>query len=134
MSRFATLGRWLVVAISSLVVVSALSFQTAGAINLFGDACDQPGADQSSVCSADDQDNISGSDGDGIVLQAASLIAVVAGVTAVIMIAIGGFMMITAGGDSQKVGTARKTIIYAVVGLVVIILARSIIGFVVTHI
>jgi len=49
-----------------------------------------------------------------------------AGVTA-IMVAIAGFKFLTSGGEPQKVGQARNTIIYAVVGLVITLLAFIII-------
>jgi hypothetical protein len=132
MRLLASVGRWLTVAVGSLVIVSALSFQTVGAVNFFGDVCEEGGADSSTVCEANGEDNLSGND--GIILRAANLIAVLAGIAAIIMIIIGGFMMMTAGGDSSRLSTAKKTITYALVGIVVISLARLIVGFVVTRV
>ncbi len=54
----------------------------------------------------------------------------IAGVIAVVAIVIAGFMMIIADGDSQKVATARRMIIYAVVGLAVILFAFLITGII----
>ncbi|HEY5806228.1 MAG TPA: hypothetical protein VIS56_02465 [Candidatus Saccharimonadales bacterium] len=123
--------RWGALAIGSVMVVFGLGIQTASAVNFFDDVCDGVGS-SSAACSGTGKDTISGAD--GIILQVANLIAIIAGIAAVFMIIIAGFMFITAAGDSSKVTTARNTIIYTVVGLIVIVLARAIIGFVVTRV
>ena len=46
------------------------------------------------------------------------------------MIIISGFKYVTAGGDSAKVGSAKNTLIYALVGLVIAALAQFIVHFV----
>lgn len=42
---------------------------------------------------------------------------------AVVLIIIGGFMWMTAGGNEEKVGKAKKILISAVIGLVIILAA-----------
>jgi cytochrome bd-type quinol oxidase subunit 2 len=59
-----------------------------------------------------------------------NLFSIVVGVVAVIMIIIGGFRYVTAGGDSSNVSSAKNTIIYAVVGLIVVLLSQAIVRFV----
>jgi hypothetical protein len=59
-----------------------------------------------------------------------SLLSFVIGVVAVIMIIIGGFKYITSAGDAGKVTSAKNTILYAVIGLVVVALAQVIVRFV----
>lgn len=59
-----------------------------------------------------------------------STFSIVVGVAAVIMIIYGGFRYITSGGDSSRVGNAKNTLIYAIVGLVVVALAQLIVHFV----
>jgi hypothetical protein len=54
----------------------------------------------------------------------------VVGAVAVIMIIYGGFRYVTAGGDSGNVSTAKNTILYALVGLVIVALAQVIVKFV----
>lgn len=55
------------------------------------------------------------------------------GITSVIMIVFAGFKYVTSqGGDG--VGAARNTIIYAVIGLVVVALAQTIVQFVLSKI
>lgn len=53
------------------------------------------------------------------------------GLTAVVVIIYAGFQYITAAGDSSKTKNAQSTITYAVIGLVVAILAYAIVNFVV---
>ncbi len=54
------------------------------------------------------------------------------GIVAVIMIVIGGIRYVVSNGDSAAVAGAKNTILYAVIGLVVAILAYAIVNFVVT--
>ena len=56
--------------------------------------------------------------------------SVVVGIVAVIMIIVGGFRYITSGGDSGKVGNAKNSLIYAIVGLIIVALAQLIVHFV----
>jgi len=54
------------------------------------------------------------------------------GIIAVIIILAGGFKWMTAGGNEDKVGEARKMIIQGVIGLVVIFAAWAIASFVIS--
>ncbi len=58
----------------------------------------------------------------------------VAGVAAVIAIVVGGIMYITSAGDEKRVQSAKNTVLYAVVGMVVALLSWAIASFVVTNI
>lgn len=53
------------------------------------------------------------------------------GAVAVVMIIYGGFKYITSSGDSSAVTSAKNTILYAVVGLVVALSAYAIANFVI---
>jgi len=55
------------------------------------------------------------------------------GVVAVVVILIGGFMWMTAGGNEEKVGKAKKTLIQGLIGLVIILLAYAIAAFVIAQ-
>ena len=61
-----------------------------------------------------------------------NIISVIVGVIAVIMIIIGGFRYITSGGSSEKVTAAKNTLLYAIIGLVIVALAQVIVRFVLT--
>ena len=56
------------------------------------------------------------------------------GILAVIMLIWGGIRYVLSGGDSGAVSSAKKTILSAVVGLIVAILAYAIVNFVITTI
>lgn len=43
-----------------------------------------------------------------------------------IMVLVGGFQMMTAGGDPEKFSKGKKTILYAAIGFVVVLLADSV--------
>ncbi len=70
---------------------------------------------------------------DGIITTVINIISIVVGIVAVIMIIIGGFKYITSNGDSGAVSGAKNTILYAIVGLVVVALAQIIVRFVVNR-
>lgn len=59
-----------------------------------------------------------------------NIFSLIVGVVSVIMIIIGGLKYITSGGDSANVTGAKNSILYAVVGLVVVALAQLIVRFV----
>jgi uncharacterized membrane protein len=73
------------------------------------------------------------SDVDRLVDNVINILSLVVGVVAVIMIIIGGMRYITSNGDSGQVGNAKNTILYAVIGLVVVALAQIIVRFVVNR-
>jgi hypothetical protein len=56
------------------------------------------------------------------------------GIIAVIMIIFAGFKYVTSGGDSGKISSAKNTLTYAVVGIVVAGVSQLIVRFVVTKI
>jgi len=120
----------LAIALSVLVTCAVMAPQTASAVNFLGDACQGAGAN-SAACQARGE-SISGSN--GIILRAAAMLSLVAGVVAVIMIIIAAIMFITAAGDSNKISNAKKVITYTVVGLVIIFLARVIVAFLVGNV
>jgi hypothetical protein len=69
----------------------------------------------------------------GVLLRAAKLLAFVTGVASVIMILVAAIRYVTANGDSNAISSAKNTIIYAFVGLIVAALSQGIIVFVVNR-
>jgi hypothetical protein len=59
-----------------------------------------------------------------------NILSSLVGVLAVIMIIIAGFRYVTSGGNNEAVGKAKNTILYAVIGLVVVASAQLIVRFV----
>jgi hypothetical protein len=53
------------------------------------------------------------------------------GAISVIMLIIGGLRYVVSGGDSSAVQNAKNTILYAVVGIIVAILAYAVVSFII---
>ncbi|MEI6481546.1 MAG: pilin [Candidatus Saccharibacteria bacterium] len=119
--------------LSVIVAITILAPVTLKAEDVFKNVCqaqqNDPSIFDSSVCSTPlDSNPVNGPD--NLVTKIANIIAVAGGVIAVIFIMIAGLTMITSSGDSKKVTEARNTAIYASVGIVVIVLARTILAFI----
>ena len=59
-----------------------------------------------------------------------NIFSIIVGIVAVIMIIVGGLKYITSGGDSNNVTSAKNTILYAIIGLIIVALAQVIVRFV----
>lgn len=59
-----------------------------------------------------------------------NLLSVVVGIVAVVMIIVGGLRYITSGGSDTSVTSAKNTILYAVIGLIIVALAQVLVRFV----
>jgi hypothetical protein len=69
----------------------------------------------------------------GTIKTVINVLSVVVGIVAVVMIIVGGFRYITSGGKQESVSAAKNTILYAVIGLVIVALAQVIVRFVLTR-
>jgi len=72
----------------------------------------------------------------GVLTMVVDLLSFLVGfsaLVAVIMIIYAGFLFITAGGDPDKISTGSKTLTAAIVGLVIVFLAKTIITFIITE-
>lgn len=106
----------------------------AAAFNPFGtNVCDQtnPAGEQSPVCEPDGSNPITGPS--GVINRIADIFALITGVAAVIVIIVGGFEYVRSGGESAKVNKAKNTILFAIIGLVVVVVARSLVIFTVSR-
>ena len=56
-----------------------------------------------------------------------------AAVICVVMLIVGGYSYMTAGGDEQKVGKATKTLTNAMIGLAICFIAVILVNFVLKH-
>lgn len=109
----------------------AMTSPASAAFSLFGDACENnPSA---TVC--DDARN-SGNPlwGSGSIAEiVVNILSLIIGVAAVIVIIIAGIQYMLSTGDPTKVNNAKNAILYALVGLVVAVLARFLVNFVVSR-
>ncbi len=70
---------------------------------------------------------------DSIVKKSINLLMYIVGLISVVMMIVGGLKYVTSGGDAAKVGAAKNTIMYSIIGLVVAILSFAIVNFVVAQ-
>ena len=87
------------------------------------------GGAQSITCSATGTDNTTSVVG-SLATEIVNIFTVVVGAASIFMIIYGGFRYITSGGSSERVGSAKNTIIYAIVGLVIVGIAQTLVHFV----
>lgn len=121
-----------------LCVFAAPAPQASAAYDVLNGAdCSKSGAKAgdptaSAVCvSKGGGDPISGQD--GALLKITNIVAFAAGAAAIIIIIAGGVRYILSDGDSNKISQAKSTITGALVGLIVVVLARVIINYVVNR-
>jgi len=65
---------------------------------------------------------------------AINILSLIIGIASVIVIVVAGFRFIVSGGDSTQVQGARNSILYAVIGLVIAVMAQVIVAFVLTEV
>jgi ABC-type Fe3+ transport system permease subunit len=71
-----------------------------------------------------------GSGVNNAVTAATNILSFIVGVAAIIMILVSAFRYITSGNDSNRVGAAKNTLIYAIIGLVIAGICQALVHFV----
>lgn len=79
-------------------------------------------------------DSASGTTLSDILKVALNILSIVVGIIAVVMIIVGGIKYALSQGESNNTNSARNTIIYAIVGMVIVALAQIIVRFVFNNI
>ncbi len=59
-----------------------------------------------------------------------NILSMVVGALAVVMVIVAGFKYVTSGGDSNRVSSAKNTLMYAIIGLAIAALAKLIVVYV----
>ena len=65
-----------------------------------------------------------------VITSAVNFLSIIVGIIGTIMVIVGGFKYITSGGNDKGVSSAKSTITYALIGLVVAALAQVLVHFV----
>jgi hypothetical protein len=115
----------------SILCMLPLLFATpvVSAVNVFG-PCSGSAAQNSSVCTdVNSQDTSQNPIIHGIEITI-SILALLIGIAAVIIIIISGMRFILANGDANSIKTARSGIIYALICIVIAAVAQTIVVFV----
>jgi hypothetical protein len=103
------------------------------AVNLVEDFCSDTNSEPE-LCKTKQADAESGVLGEnGIATKIVQTIVFVTAAISVLVIMIGGFRYIISAGDSSGIEGAKNSIIYALVGLVVAVLAQVIVSFVLVN-
>lgn len=66
----------------------------------------------------------------GVINQFTNIVLYIVGFISVIMLIWGGIRYIISGGDSKKITDAKNTILYAILGLIIVFFAYAIVNFV----
>lgn len=128
--------------LASMTMLLALLFSTFGTVQTVEAQCtganDVPqcyvcegagGTYSNGACGGGDTELIEGDD--SVFESIINILSFVVGAVAVIMLIIGGFRYVISNGDANAVGSAKNTILYAIIGLIVVFAARSIVLYVV---
>lgn len=113
---------------ATAVIFLGLAFMQPSAVYA---ACDNPAA-----CAQQGTEDVSNG-GEGLTLQEGiktivNVLLFLIGAIAIIMLIIGGIRYTTSNGDSAQVQSAKNTVLYAVVGLVIALIAYAIVNFVIS--
>lgn len=87
---------------------------------------------QSAVCQSKidaDTNPIAGKN--GILARVTNIVTYIAGIASIILIILGGIRFITSEGDPNSVKSARNTVFYALIGILVILVSRALILYVI---
>jgi hypothetical protein len=136
MSKILTFKNFLLIAVLTLLSVSMLSFASSPSVSAQDDRLKNKACAGSNF-NLDPSAN-GGNCGEGagqtqlnrLINRAVNIFSIIVGIIAVIMIIVAGLKFITSGGDSGKISSARQTIIYALIGLIIVALAQVIVRFV----
>jgi len=115
------LSSLLLLVLGSLILLAVP--HTVLAVDPLSEAC-KGDASTSSVCKSSSKDPITGKD--GVLNKATVIVSTIVGVASIIVIIIGGFKYVISGGDSNQTKSAKDTVLYAVIGLVIAATARLI--------
>ena len=118
MIKKAIIGLSLIFTVSVFVLPSGV-----GAVDIWGgDACSSTSAD---LCQKKNDTSTA-----SLTQSVINLILYIAGLMSIIMIIVAGIMYVTAHGVPDKVANAKRTLIYAVVGLLISVLSVAIVRYV----
>ncbi|MEX1995224.1 MAG: pilin [Candidatus Saccharimonadales bacterium] len=130
--------------ILALLLIPALSLTGAAPTAMAADACD---ADKNGKVSTQEAISCGSQKAGGAsqtpaqaeksindtIASIVNILSIIIAIIAVIMIIIGGFRYITSGGAADKVTSAKNTILYAIIGLIIVALAQTIVRFVINQ-
>lgn len=116
-------------ALTMLPVFGGIAGVVSAAPNAKSEICEGIGGGGGANCAVAGQPSVNGT-----IKTVINIFSAIAGIAAVIMIIVGGFRFITSNGDSGGIAAARRTVLYAAVGLVVVAISQTLVKFIVDRI
>ena len=126
MKKITKIARLIPLLVPALALMASLAFAGAQPVAAFDEGI-QDGAN--SAQGKDQPDELFGES--GVFKTVTNVMLYIVGAVSVIMLIIGGIRYVVSGGDQNAVTGAKNTILYAIVGIVVSILAFAAVNFVV---
>jgi len=120
----------IIAAIITVCTLAIVPLTPVAAVDVF-DNCNGAGAD-TAICKAARDDKLFGPN--GLWNRILNTFTFIIGAVAVLMIIIGGMRYVTSNGDPAQLTSAKNTILYAAIGLVLAAMANAIVNFVLTNI
>lgn len=121
----------------SLVAIMTFSFMlfrapvaSAQFSNATDEACAGLAIDDGSFINCDEENNTKV---DSLLKTLLNLLSIIAGFIAVLMIILAGIKFITSEGDASKVSSAKNSIIYAIVGVIIVVISQALILMVINR-
>jgi len=119
-----------IILVSILVITSLMSIGLSAqvyAVDSKSAVCEGAGiVDPTASCAPGGSSNVASS----LIKNGLNLFSAIIGIIAVVMMMLGGVKYIMSQGDAGQVATAKNTILYAAIGLVIVALAQIIVKFV----
>lgn len=123
--------RVVILSLAMVLGIGVMAAAPVGAINVF------KGVEKDKTCPEGSQNAVCAATKESVnepVQAVISTLLMAIGIISVIMIIIGGIRYTLSNGDASQIKSAKDTILYAVIGLVVALLAYAIVNFVVGQI
>lgn len=116
--------------ILTAITLVTMAFTTALSAPAFAADCSTPADCAKAGVTATGGGTGAPTDIGAVIKSIINLLLFILGAVSVIMIVIGGFKYVVSNGDSSQTKSAKDTILYAVIGLIVALLAYAIVNFV----
>lgn len=129
MALFSSITAITLLVVPALVAIPAYAQNTADIGTCLSQGSGLNG-DLSGDCEEDPLADAGSDDITKFITLVVNIISIIVGFVAVVMIIWGGMKYVTSGGESGKITSAKNTIMYALIGLVIVALAQFIVRFV----
>lgn len=117
-----------ILTVFSLLFVPVVATTTVDAATPKEQICKGINNSDSGTCNTTGSNNLQ-----GFIKNIVNILLYIIGAIAVLMIIIGGLRYVISGGDSGQTKSARDTVLYAVIGLVIAVMSYAIVNFVVVQ-